>query len=340
MSDRPAVSVLVPVLDEERSIHETVAAMRAQEVPGGHEMLFLDGRSKDRTREILEEIAQEDPRIRVLDNPARRVPQALNTGLREARGEFIARMDAHTFYPPDYLARGIERLRRGDVEWAAGPQIPRGRGPGSRRVELALGSRLGMGGAAFRRAAGAEFEADSGFTGVWRRETLERHGGWDEDWPVNQDSELAARIREAGGRIVCVPEMAADYVPRDSARALARQYWRYGQYRAKTSGRHPTSMRRSHLVPPALLLVTAAALLPGPGGRPFRAGVGIYACALALAGASAARRAHPRSDAAHVPVLLATMHFSWAAGFVVGSARFGLPLAAVARILRPSAGEP
>lgn len=334
MTDGPAVSVLVPVLDEEGSIRETVAAMRAQEVPGGHELLFLDGRSEDRTREILEQLAEEDQRIRVLDNPARRVPQALNIGLREARGEYVARMDAHTFYPPDYLARGIERLSRGDVDWAAGPQIPRGHGRGSRRTELALGSRLGMGGAAFRRATGEEFEADSGFTGVWRRQTLERHGGWDEQWPVNQDSELAARIRAGGGRIVCVPEMAADYVPRDSVRSLARQYWRYGQYRAKTSGRHPQSMRRSHLAPPLLLTAMVAALVPGRWGRPFRVVVAVYACALVGAGVRAAGRAESRADAVRVPVLLAAMHLPWAAGFFVGSARFGPPLAAVMRLLR------
>lgn len=332
-AERPLVSVLVPVLDEEAGIRATVAAMRAQEVSGGHELLFLDGRSRDGTRAILEQLAREDPRVRVLDNPARRVPQALNIGLRQARGEFVARMDAHTFYPADYLARGVERLRRGDVAWVAGPQIPRAGGRWSRRVVLALSSRLGVGGAGFRRLGASEFDADTGFTGVWRRSTLEAHGGWDEDWPVNQDSELGARIRARGERIVCVPEMAAGYVPRDSVRLLARQYWRYGQYRAKTSGRHPTSMRRSHLVPPALLVTLAGAPLPGLPGRAARIGVSAYALALVAAAAASLRAAEPRSDAAFVPPLLVVMHLSWAAGFVVGSARFGPPLRAVAGTL-------
>lgn len=335
-AEAPVVSVLIPVLDEEASIRATVAAMCDQDVPGGHELLFLDGRSSDRTRSILEQLAHEDPRVRVIDNPARRVPQALNTGLRAARGEFVGRMDAHTFYPPDYLARGIDRLRRGDVDWVAGPQIPRAGGTWSRRVALALGSRLGVGGASFRRLAECETDTDTGFTGVWRRATLEAHGGWDEDWPVNQDSELGARIRAAGGRIVCVPAMAAGYVPRDSIRALARQYWRYGQYRAKTSGRHPSSMRRSHLVPPALLATLLAALVPGSTGRPFRAGVAAYVWALLAAAAGSIRRAEPRGDAAFVPLLLATMHVTWAAGFVVGSIRFGAPLTGAARALRGS----
>ena len=112
----------------------------------------------------------------------------------------------------------------------------------------------------------------SGFTGIWLRSTLETHGGWDEGWPQNQDAELAARIRDAGGRIVCVPEMAAEYVPRDSLKALARQYFRYGLYRAKTSGRHPESMAASHLLPPAVAACLAGALLPGPRGASRGAG--------------------------------------------------------------------
>ena len=105
-----------------------------------------------------------------------------------------------------------------------------------------------------------------------------RHGGWDEGWPINQDGELAARIRAEGGRVVCVSEMAAAYVPRNSPKALARQYWRYGQYRVKTSGRHPTSLRRSHILAPGLALALVAAVIPGRllPQRAARLGVAAY----------------------------------------------------------------
>ena len=167
----------------------------------------------------------------------RNTPAGLNIGLANARGAYIARMDAHTLYPEDYLARGVARLRRGDADHVSGPQLAHGDGTWSRRVALALDTPLGRGGAQFRQASNGEIEVDSGFTGVWPRSMLEAHGGWDEDWPNDQDSELAARIRGGGGRIVCLPEMGAEYIPRDSLKALARQYWRYGVYRAKTSGR-------------------------------------------------------------------------------------------------------
>ena len=164
-----------------------------------------------------------------------------------------------------------------------------GRPRWSRRVALALQTRLGIGGAAFRNAE-RETEVDAGYTGIWRRDTLLRHGGWDQRWPINEDGELAARVREAGGRIVCVPEMAAQYVPRDSLGALARQYFRYGIYRAKTCGAHPKSMRRSHLLPPALVVaVSVAALGAGWPVRLARAGIAAYLIALVGTGGLPAR---------------------------------------------------
>src|SRR5436190_12636560 len=112
---RVDASVLTPVLNEERYIRDTVAAMQAQRFDGTVEFLFMDGRSEDRTKAILEQLAATDERIRVFDNPGRTSTAGLNVGLSHARGDYIVRMDAHTFYPEDYIARGVERLRRGDV---------------------------------------------------------------------------------------------------------------------------------------------------------------------------------------------------------------------------------
>ena len=328
------VSVLIPVRNEAAVLRDVVAAMRAQRFDGSYELLFADGRSDDGSREILEALAAEDPRVRVIDNPAVRTPQALNLLLRAARGRVIARMDAHTRYPDDYLALGVARLERGDVDWVSGPQVAEGDGTWSRRVALALSSRLGTGGADFRHGAAEEFEVDSGFTGMWRRETLERHGGWDEEWLNDQDFELAARIRKAGGRIVCVPAMAAGYIPRDSLRALAEQYHRYGFYRVKTSLRHPESLRRSHVLPPGVVAALAAAVAaPRPLRRVARVGVGAYGAAL-LAVAARERRS---ADALWLPVVLATMHLSWGLGFLRGCVRLGVPWRALRGLTSGSA---
>lgn len=341
MSLAPDISVLIPVLNEAGHIRETVATMQGQQLGAlTMELIFVDGRSDDDTAAILRELAIADPRIRVLDNPARTTAAGLNVALGAARGRYVARMDAHSFFPERYLAAGVQRLRRGDdVVWVAGPVIARGSGRWSSRVALALGTRLGVGGSSKWTANGDggpaadEFELDTGvFAGVWERTTVTSLGGWDPDWPVNQDSEMAARVLARGGRIVCRPEMAAHYLPRDDLRALARQYRRHGYYRAKTSRRHPASLRATHLLPPAVLATAVATVLtPRPLRSIARVGLALYAGALALTGIGAARHA-PARTAAGVPVVLATMHASWGAGFVAGWARFG-GVRAVARAL-------
>ncbi len=335
------VSVITPVRDEAALLRETAATILAQDWPSV-EFLFVDGGSRDGSRELLHDLAARDGRVRVLENPAGDLGSALAIGLAAARGEFVAKLDAHTFFPPGYLRIGVERLRRGDVKWVSGPPVPMGVDPTSRRVALALGTWLGVGGAAkwARGAAGDqgdgaasdEIELDTGvFSGVWRRDVLLGFGGWDPDWPVNEDAELASRFLAAGERIVCLPAMGARYVPRRSLRGLFRQYWRYGFYRAKTAGRHPDSLRRSQMRSPALVTAFAVFALGGrPGRRLAAPPLATYAATLAITGAATARGA----DAAMLPPVYAAMHLGWGCGFIAGCARFGLPTRALAALLR------
>jgi succinoglycan biosynthesis protein ExoA len=344
--NRVDVSVLIPVLNEGRHIRETVAAMQAQRFDGTFELLFADGGSEDRTREILQELAEADPRIRVLANPRRGTASGLNVCLREARGEFVARMDAHTFYEDRYLAAGVERLRRGDTDWVSGPAVPRPTGAVSRAVALALASWLGRGGSRKWNEHGAlaeERDLDTGvFGGVWRRAVVLAAGGWDERWPVNQDSEMAARFLMRGSRLVCLPEMAGHYLPRNSLSALARQYFRYGFYRARTFRRHPQSMRRSHLIAPMLAgaLVTAI-LAPRPLRRASRASLGAYLLAVLATSAStiARKQAQPR-EGVLLGATLPVMHLGWGFGTLAGAVRFGPPLQALAQLSGFTDGTP
>lgn len=327
------VSVLVPVLNEARSLAAALDDMLAQQFPGTFELLVLDGGSTDGSRELLEAAAARDPRVRVFDNPARRTPHALNRGLRHARGTWVARMDAHTRYPHDYLRRGVERLRHGDVVSVSGPQLAVGDDPWSRRVALALSTPLGVGSARFRRLPDDETEVESGFTGLWRRDVLLAAGGWDEQWLNDQDTELAARLRGSGGRLVCLPEMAAAYVPRNSLRALFVQYRRYGWYRVKTSHRHPETLRAAQLLPPALLAAGAlAASGPRMMNRPARGAVAAYVLALGATAVSRLRT-DPVRDVALLPVVHGVMHVGYGLGFWTGVLRLGPPLAALRRVL-------
>jgi len=341
--DHVDISVLVPVLNEERHIRETVAAMQAQRFDGTMELLYADGRSEDRTREILLELAEHDPRIHVLDNPRRGTASALNVCLREARGEFIARMDAHTYYGDRYLAAGVERLGRGDTDWVSGPAVPKPTGLVSRAVALALASWLGRGGSRKWDEDGesaGERELDTGvFGGVWHRSTVVDVGGWDERWPINQDSEMASRFLARGARLVCLPEMVGYYVPRNSLPKLARQYFRYGFYRARTFRRHPQSLRRSHVIAP-VLAATLVGTVAGPRNIRLaaRACIGAYLLAVLATGTSTAARARKPAEGAMLVAVLPAMHLGWGFGTLAGVARFGPPMAALARVLGFSDG--
>jgi succinoglycan biosynthesis protein ExoA len=331
-------SVLVPVFNEERYIERSVATMCLQRFEGELEFVLADGGSTDRTREILDDLARRDPRIRVFDNPNRSVSSGLNVALRHARGRWVIRMDAHTEYPDDYVALGVGRLREGGTRWVSGPQVPTGTGVVSRAVSLALASPLGRGGSRKWGEQGGEgaeeWELDSGvFDGVWERATLLEYGGWDERWPRNSDSEMAGRFHARGERLICLAAMAAEYVPRNSLAGLFSQYLAYGEYRAKTAARHPHTMRASHLLAPAIVLDAGLSIgAPRHIRRAARAGLGLYAGVLAYAGVRVLGRGGPRSEALLVPEALAIMHFAHGLGMLRGAIRNGPPLAALASV--------
>jgi len=335
-NDNVVATVLVPVLNEHETIADTATAMLRQETPGvSLEFIFLDGGSTDGTRAVLDSLAASDARVRVMGNPKRVPPAGLNVGLSVARGHFVARMDAHTHYPPHYIRRALERIEHGDVASVSGPQLPHGHGSWSRRIARALESPLGRGGAAYRREIDHEIEVDSAFTGMWPKELLARLGGWDESAYPNEDGELSARIVEAGGRLVCLPELSARYVPRDSLGALRKQYWRYGQSRARTAVIHPSSLRRSHLAPPAVVLSAAASVAPLRGVRRLgRSGLTLYCLALVSASMLDQAKGGGR-DAILLPAVFVTMHIAWGAGFLEGCRRFGLPTQALLHAAAP-----
>jgi hypothetical protein len=144
---------------------------------------------------------------------------------------------------------------------------------------------------------------------------------------------MAARFLARGERLICLPAMGAEYVPRDSLRGLWSQYLAYGEYRARTYRRHPASMRASHLLAPAIVAAAGAAVAtPGRVARLARAGLVLYAASLATAGVRALPAAESPGDAALVPAVLIIMHFAHGVGQMQGWVRHGPPWPALARL--------
>jgi len=238
----------MPCLDEAAFIEACLDSVRAQTYARDRiEILVADGGSNDGTRGILERLAREDVRIRVLDNPDRLQAAGLNRILKEARGDVIVRMDVHCEYAPDYVAKCVEVLDRTGADNVGGGQRCQGRTSFEKAVCAALRSPLGVGGAAYRSPDNEGF-VDTVFLGAYRRSTLGRIGAWDPRAITNEDAELNQRLVDAGGRIYLSREIVVHYVPRGSLSALGRQYYRYGRGRARTLLKH----RRFLTIRPAL----------------------------------------------------------------------------------------
>ena len=319
----PFVTVAIPAFNEERHIEACLRCVLAQDFPADHmEILVADGRSIDGTRDILTRLAAEEPRIRVIDNEQRWQAAGMNRILREARGDIIVRMDVRCEYARDYVRACIEALERTGADSVGGAQRAKANSGFGRALCAALTSPLGVGGAKYRSAE-AEGFVDTVFLGAFPRRVFERVGLYDPLAVTNEDAELNQRLIESGGRVYLSRDIEVYYFPRESFRAVARQYYRYGRGRARTLLKHRKFLTLRPAVP-FLMLVVGGALLCTSWLQPFALpAYGLYAAVCAV---EAVRVGH-RLGAAAILITWAifpVLHVSHGMGFAAGLVRYGL----------------
>jgi succinoglycan biosynthesis protein ExoA len=318
---QPRVTIAMPAYNEERYIEACIASVQAQDYPRHLiEILIADGRSTDRTREIIAALAAADPRIHLVDNPARLQAAGLGQMVKQATGDVIVRMDVHCEYAPDYVRTCVEVLERTGADNVGGAQRARARTAFQRALCAALGSPLGVGGARYR-SPDAEGFVDTVFLGAFRRRVFEAVGLWDPGAITNEDAELNQRILDSGGQIYLSREIVVHYFPRDSFKALAKQYYKYGVGRARTLlklGSFPNV--RPAL--PFLMVAGGTLLLVVPPLWPL-APAAFAAYALAT-GAEAVRIGARLGPAAIATIwgIFPTLHLSHGVGFAAGLLRY------------------
>ncbi len=245
----PTVSVIVPARNEERCIAACLESVAAQDYPKERvEIWVADGRSDDRTREIVARLAERDPRIRLVDNPGRIVPTGMNAAIVRSQGELIVRVDAHTTIPPDYLAQVVASFARSRADCVGGRMEARGEGYWGTVIAHVTSHPFGVGGARFHYSR-REGPADTVYLGAYRRETLMRIGLYDERFVRNQDDELNYRLRKMGGTVWFSPAIRAFYVNRATLGQLFRQYEQYGFWKVRLYRKHPRMFRARHAIP-------------------------------------------------------------------------------------------
>ncbi len=321
MTTLPRVTIAMPAYNEENYIEACIASVQTQDYPRDRiEILVADGRSTDRTREILARLTASDPRIQLIDNPDKIQAAGLGLIVHQATGDVIVRMDVHCEYAPDYIRQCVAALERTGADNVGGSQRAKAKTFFQRALCAALTSPLGTGGVKYRDE-GADGYVDTVFLGAFRRRVFERVGMWDPKAITNEDSELNQRILESGGQIYLSKDIVVHYYPRDSFKALAIQYFRYGKGRARTLlklGKYPTLRPLG----PFLLVSGLAATLVLPPLWPL-APIAFASYALAT-GAEAVRVGKPLGAAAIPTVwrMFPALHGSHAAGFAAGLVQY------------------
>ncbi len=309
----PSVSIVIPARDSEATIAEALESALAQDYAGPVEIIVADGSDRP---SLSETIRRRWPSVRVVPNPDRTLGPGCNAALRESVGDVVVRCDAHTVLPPGYIRRAVETLERTGAANVGGRQVPVGTTHFERAVALAMGSWLGSGGAR-HRVGGAAGPVDTVFLGVFRRKALEAVGGYDPVLDRNQDYELNWRLRQRGEIVWFDPELSVRYRPRGTLRKLAMQHFDYGRWKRVVLRRHPGSWRARHLAAPLLTLglaASAAFVLAGAYGTGAALPLAYFATLIFGSSVIGVRRRE--LAALLLPLVLATSHLSWGAGFL------------------------
>lgn len=258
MSMSPLVSVIVPCRNEVQHIRECVESLfRQVPVAGGFEIIVADGMSDDGTRKVLEELSRGHPELRIVDNPRRITPCAMNSGILVARGQWIAILGSHSRYAPDYIASCLEVAHETGADNVGGAMRCEGTGLLQCAIAAAHHSPFAVGGAAWHNP-NHDGRADTVFGGFYRRSVFDRIGMFDETLIRNQDDEFNLRLSRSGGRIWHSPKIRSWYTPRSSLRALFRQYYQYGYWKVRVIQKHQVPASWRHLIPGAFVFSVGA----------------------------------------------------------------------------------
>ena len=329
----PTVSIIVPCYNEQATIPLLLEAICQQTFPLEEmEVVIADGLSNDDTRGAIAEFQRQHPRlaVRVVDNPRRIIPAALNRALEAAQGEFIVRLDGHSMPAQDYVERCVNALRAGSGDNVGGVWLIR---PGSsgwiaQAIAVAASHPLGVGDARYRVGGQAQ-AVDTVPFGSFRRALTAKIGMFDETLLTNEDYEFNVRVRQSGGRVWMDPEIQIVYFARPTLAALASQYLRYGYWKAQMLRRYPETLRWRQFIPPAFVASLAILALLAPWLAPaawlLAAELGVYAAALLAAGLHAAIKNRQPLLIFGLPLAIATMHFTWGAALLWGLLRPAQP---------------
>ncbi len=331
-ASQETVSVVIPCYNEERYIDKVLANLAGQYETERYEIVVVDGMSEDGTRRVIAEFCKTHPEIQVtvVDNPDRHIPRALNLGIAAAKGEIVARMDAHAVASPGYVRRCVSVLRQNQVAVVGAPcrVCPGADTLLARAIAMAVSHPFGIGDATYRLREGKELQepVDTVAFACFRKQLWQELGGFNEELLANEDYDFNFRVR-ARGQIVLLDRVEhCDYFARTTLGTLARQYFRYGGWKARMVRLHPGSIKLRQLVAPVFVLSLPLLFAAGVLFRPFwwllAAELLCYLICALFFGWQVSRKA--KGGVAMMllmPAIFFTIHFTWGSSFLLGLIR-------------------
>jgi glycosyltransferase involved in cell wall biosynthesis len=316
LSVSPAISVILPVLNEEPHLAESVTAILSQNYEGPFEIILALGPSRDQTNAIAEELAARDTRIKLVMNPSGKTAAGLNLAIAASENPVIVRVDGHAKIPNDYLSIAVSVLRESGAVNVGGVMAAEGVTNFEIAVSRAMRSPLGVGSSRFH-TGGKAGEVDTVYLGAFRREAINAVGGFDERYTRAQDWELNHRLRKSGGKIYFDPRLQVTYRPRPNLSKLAKQYFQYGRWRRVVSRSHPGTVNLRYLAPPLTLIGTLTSLILGLLLHPiFLLPAAVYGIFMLISSILIAKSIR---EFFSLLAIIPTMHFAWGAGFITST---------------------
>lgn len=328
----PAVTYVMPVLNESRYVERAIATILEQDYPGRKEIVIALGPSTDGTTELVTALAGQDPDIRTVTNPAPDIPVGLNLAIRASSNPIVVRVDAHSQLEPHYTTEAVATLQRTGAANVGGVMLAQGTTPFQSSVARAYNSPFGLGGARYHGGA-TEGPAESAYLGVFRRDALEAAGLFDETIRRGEDWELNLRIRDGGGTVWFDPNLTVTYWPRENWPKLVRQFYATGVWRAelvrRVRGRNPWRFFAPPLLVLALFACIVVAVLQLTGVLHGRLGLAasivylaptLYLAVIVFV-TLAKDVVTPWRHRWLFLIVLPTMHLSWGTGFLLGIIR-------------------
>ena len=231
------ISVIIPCRNEEKYIAGCLDSVISNDYPKDcMEVFVVDGKSNDRTQEIIKEYCEKYKFIHLLINENKIVPCAMNLGIKKSTGDFIIRLDAHGIFPNNYFSELVTWSKKLNADNIGALWITdvKNKNPKTNSIKKVLSNKFGVGDSLFRIGIDKVTEVDTVPFGCYRKEVFEKIGFYDERLERDQDIELNKRLKKNGGKIFLLPGLASTYYARETFSGIAKNNYQTGLWNILT----------------------------------------------------------------------------------------------------------